>query len=141
MKNKNCLAFLFVFAALLFVSVPAFAIAQTAPASTATVVSAPAAAPSALAAMLPSLVVLITPIFSLVVTWAVKSVSPHIPGVFFPLIASVCGLLPDLIAHYTAGIASNPVLGLMLGLAATGLHQISAQLKPDGTAAPAPGTQ
>ena len=128
MKTAHRLFLLIVLAVL---ALPYAALAQT-------VASAPAAAASI---DVSGIVAILTPGFSLVITYWLKKAAPHIPGFLWPLISAICGLIPDLLAHYVTGSASNPTLGLLLGLSATGLHQISAQLKPDNpdlaTSAPA----
>lgn len=119
---------------LLFAALVAFAIASTVAAQI------PGAAPAAVAltgtaAILAGLIPVITPLFSLGVTALVKYAAPHIPGYLLPIIASITGLLPDYISHLATGAGTNTIAALLLGLSATGLHQISVQLKP---AAPAP---
>ena len=129
MKTAHRFFLLIVLAVL---ALPYAALAQT-------VASNPAVAPASIDVS--GIVAILTPGFSLVITYWLKKAAPHIPGFLWPLISAICGLIPDLLAHYVTGSASNPTLGLLLGLSATGLHQISAQLKPDNpdlaTSAPA----
>lgn len=75
----------------------------------------------------PDLILALTPIVSLLVTFAVKKALPAIPGWALPIVSGLVGVLPDLSHAIATGDAANPLKGALLGLAATGIHQIKAQ--------------
>lgn len=116
-----------------------------------TVLAQPAAAPAAPAvAPAPAMtlpatpnnpfVQLLTPLVAILVTFAVKKMG-NLQGWVVPVISAVVGLAYDAATAYATGHTLSPLTGLLLGLAATGLHQIGSQLnqKPDSAPPPAAG--
>lgn len=103
---------------------PAFAQSQP-PSTAATTASSPAPSPG----IAGDLITYLTPLIALGVTWALNKVMPKIPNFLVPIIASGLGLLTNFINAYATGHSVNWVVALGLGLAATGVHQIQAQLK------------
>lgn len=81
----------------------------------------------ALAFALPVLLPILTPILSLLFTQLVKAMLPKIPGWALPLTASLAGVGVDAANHFATGADLNPTTAALLGLAATGLHQIKVQ--------------
>jgi hypothetical protein len=63
-------------------------------------------------------------------TAGVKALLPKIPGWLLPIIASVVGALGDTALHFSAGTEANTLNAALLGLAATGAHQIRRQMQP-----------
>jgi hypothetical protein len=77
--------------------------------------------------------VLLTPLVSFACTWFVKRFLPRLPSYAYPIAAALFGAGATLLADLSGLVASSPWLGLLLGLAATGLHQIYAQLSANVT--------
>jgi len=73
------------------------------------------------------LILALTPLVSLLVTFGVKKALPAIPGWALPLVAGLAGVLPDLSNAVVTGGEASPLKAALLGLAATGIHQIKAQ--------------
>lgn len=71
---------------------------------------------------------LVTPFVALAVAFIAKK-SEKLPGWALPVIAAFAGLGYDLASAFADLHESNPLLATLLGLAATGLHQIRVQLK------------
>jgi hypothetical protein len=82
------------------------------------------------AATLDQAINLITPLVALVATWAVKRGLPKLPGYLFPVVAALAGLATTYAEAAASGGDSHAIKGILLGLAATGLHQINVQLNP-----------
>lgn len=75
----------------------------------------------------PDLILALTPLVALLVTFAVKKALPAIPGWALPIVAGLAGVLPDLSNAIATGADASPLKAALLGLAATGIHQIKAQ--------------
>lgn len=73
------------------------------------------------------IVLALTPVISLAATAGVRALIPKIPGWLVPVVAALIGVSPDLITHLVTGSAQSPLVAALLGLAATGLHQIKVQ--------------
>lgn len=69
----------------------------------------------------------LTPLVSFVATAIVKKIFPKIPGLALPVVASAIGVGQDAIQSAINHSAGNPQLAAMLGLAATGVHQLYVQ--------------
>jgi len=127
--------------AVLFLLLATFAIAQTtstaAPAA-ATAAATPAVAVPPAPAGNSALVQLFTPLVSIVVTFLVRKAG-NLQGWLLPVISALVGLGYDAVTAYTTGHALSPVMGILLGLAGTGLHQIKVQLTPTPPAAAGSG--
>jgi len=70
-----------------------------------------------------------TPLISLGITAGLRALMPKIPGWALPILAALVGIAPDWIAHLQTGSPANSLMAALLGLAATGIHQIAVQLK------------
>lgn len=73
------------------------------------------------------LVMVLTPFIALLGTFVANQLLPKLPNYLVPVVASAIGVLPDLINHFASGAPSNTITAMLLGLAATGLHQIKVQ--------------
>lgn len=86
------------------------------------------------------IVAMLTPAVSVLVTFLVRKAT-GLGSWALPVIAALVGLAYHTATAYAGCHAINPVMGILLGLAGTGLHQIRAQLLPpeDNGARPAAG--
>jgi len=74
-------------------------------------------------------VAMLTPLVAIVVTYLVRKVTGF-GSWALPVTAAIAGVGYHEVTAYMGSHASNPLLGLLLGLAGVGLHQIKAQLTP-----------
>lgn len=74
------------------------------------------------------IVELLTPVVALAVTFLAKAIA-RLPGWALPLVAGLAGGGYDAIVQVSAGGSPNLLQGVLFGLAATGLHQLKAQVQ------------
>lgn len=70
---------------------------------------------------------IVTPIVALVGTFVLRHIA-KLPGWALPVIAALIGAGAEVANGLMSSGTYSPVIGAMLGLAATGLHQLKAQL-------------
>lgn len=83
-------------------------------------------------ALLPQIVVVLVPIVTMALVAGVRKLIPKIPRVALPVIAAALGAGLDLLVAYTTGGTFTPVIGALLGAAATWLREVISTLREHG---------
>lgn len=78
-------------------------------------------------------VVALVPVVTMVVVWGIRLLIPKIPRVALPVIAMALPFVLTLLTNYIGGHELNPMMGALLGAAATWLREIISTLNEHGS--------
>lgn len=78
-------------------------------------------------------VVALVPVVTMVVVWGIRQLVPQIPRVALPVLAMALPFGLTLLTNYMGGHQFSPIVGALLGAAATWLRELISTLQQHGT--------
>lgn len=79
------------------------------------------------------LVMAVVPVLTMLVVWGIRKLIPLIPRVVLPFLAMGLPFVLTLLMNYIGGHEFNPVVGALLGAAATWLREVITTIQEHGT--------
>lgn len=80
-------------------------------------------------------VIALVPVATMVVVWLIRLMVPKIPRVALPVLAMALPFGLTLLTNYVGGHEFSPILGALLGAAATWLRELLSTINQHGTGA------
>ena len=77
----------------------------------------------------------LVPVATMIVVWGIRQLIPKIPRVALPILAAGLPYALTFFASYVSGHEFSPIVGALLGAAATWLREIISTLQEHGTEA------